>query len=128
PPEAFAPARPRSMTLTDRNVAMGSDPFGEPVSGSSPRLGAADLMRSGSHDATVQFSLDDIRALSAVAAPGKSAPPPTPSKTGFAADDDSGLIDVRSLTEQASDEQAFRPIELTASPLDTLAPVALQSG
>jgi hypothetical protein len=77
-------------------------------------------------DGTVQFSLDDIRALSAVSAPS-SAPPP-PLRVGYAGGDDSGLIDMRSLAQAAAAEQdSYRAIgsDLQTSPLDTMRPFAL---
>jgi predicted Zn finger-like uncharacterized protein len=127
--ERRVPPPPAAKILPlDRNVTMGSDPFAEPSAAPpslSPRVAAADMLTSGAQrDGTVQFSLDEIRALSAMTSP--SLMPPPPAKTGYASGEDSGLIDVRSLSEAATDDGAFRPIEqLAASPLDTMAPLTL---
>jgi hypothetical protein len=109
----------------DGEVPMGRDPFGDSAPPASPRVGAAELLAVGpQRDGTVQFSLDDIRALSAVS---PSSAPPAPVKVGHAAGDDSGLIDMRSLAAAAAEQEAYRPIggELQTSPLDTMAPLAL---
>ena len=79
-------------------VAMGSDPFGDaPAAASSPRVSAEEMSTPGmQRDGTVQFSMDEIRALSAVSMPSVAA---VSSSTlpGRANGDDSGLIDMRAL-------------------------------
>jgi len=106
-------------------VSMGSDPFGEqrrPQSSiQSPRVSAAEMLdENASREHTVQFSVDQIRALSSVSQPvshvsaassgggssrmsfssgsagysGYASP-----NAGYAGGDGSGLIDVRKLAE-----------------------------
>jgi hypothetical protein len=108
-----------------RAVPMGRDPFSDDSAQPlSPRLATSDLLAQGpQREGTVQFSLDEIRALSALSTPSSSGALPAP-KAGH--DDDSGLIDVRSLSEAATSPDPFQPIgHLQASPLDTMAPFAL---
>jgi predicted Zn finger-like uncharacterized protein len=109
----------------DRSPSMGRDPFADVAPAPSPRVSASQMLAEGSQrEGTVQFSLDDIRALSAVSAPSSIAPP-APVRTGYASGDGSGLIDVRSLSEGAASD-AFQPVDdIPASPLDTMAPLAL---
>jgi predicted Zn finger-like uncharacterized protein len=127
-PPSVPPSRARTFggaAALDTEVPMGRDPFADSAPPQSPRVDAAELLAVGpQRDGTVQFSLDDIRALSAVSSPS-SAPPPL--KVGLAGGDDSGLIDMRSLAQAAAEQEAYRPIgsELQASPLDTMRPFAL---
>lgn len=122
------PPPPRARVATpvepfDPKLAMGSDPFDEPAPAMSPRVSAAEMLASAPRDGTVQFSLDEIRAISATTSSGASAA--QVSKPGYASGEGSGLIDMRSLMEGASDD-AFRPVsDLQSSPLDTMAPLAL---
>lgn len=121
-PELAAPAQARSHVHTGAlafggGVSMGSDPFGErraQAAGESPRVSASELLDENvSREHTVQFSLDQIRALSSVsqAAPvqtSTSLPALAASSRagvvstlpgGYASGDGSGLIDVRKLAE-----------------------------
>jgi hypothetical protein len=126
PPSQPPRVQRASTAALEGEVPMGRDPFAESGPPYSPRVGAADLIAPGpQRDGTVQFSLDDIRALSAVTAP--SVVPTAPVKPGYAGGDGSGLIDVRSLSESAPAADAFRAVgsDLQASPLDTMAPLAL---
>jgi len=125
PPRARAPVSVPAELL-DRSLPMGRDPFADSAPAISPRVAAAELHAPGAQrDGTVQFSLDDIRALSAVSAPSSIAPP-AGVKVGYAAGDGSGLIDMRSLSEAGAAPDAFQPIgNIQASPLDTMAPFAL---
>jgi predicted Zn finger-like uncharacterized protein len=76
-------------------VSMGSDPFGERrAAASSPRVSAAQVME-GQSEHTVQFSLDQIRALSSASAPTNAgpsmvAPRMSTSAGGYAASASSG--------------------------------------
>jgi predicted Zn finger-like uncharacterized protein len=66
-------------------VSMGSDPFGERRAGaSSPRLTGAQVME-GQSEHTVQFSLDQIRALSSASAPSTSSPSMNPPRMSTSA-------------------------------------------
>jgi predicted Zn finger-like uncharacterized protein len=120
PPRAAFASRPQF----EQPVAMGNDPFGESLAlASSPRLSAQDMM-SGRHEGTVQFSVDQIRALSAVSAP--SLAPVAPARPGYASGGGSGLIDVASLAQAETQSEPFRPISgAEISPLDTMSPVSL---
>jgi predicted Zn finger-like uncharacterized protein len=130
PSAAGARARSVGPSAFEQPFAMGNDPFGEPAQ--SPRVSAADMMRpGGQHEGTVQFSVDQIRALSSVSLPNVNvnvAPLPTSpasGRPGYASGSGSGLIDVASL---AAPEPAdpYRPIVGSdLSPLDTMAPLAL---
>jgi predicted Zn finger-like uncharacterized protein len=132
-------------------VAMGSDPFAEAMAqAASPRLSASDM--NSRHEGTVQFSVDQIRALSAVSSPNLVPVAPAraayaagggyasissssystgtgaATKPGYASGEGSGLIDVASLVQaaQSQAEASYRPITGSSfSPLDTMAPVAL---
>lgn len=127
PQARSAVASAASAAVAARPVAMGSDPFAAPLAmASSPRLSAADMMEPGfAHEGTVQFSLDQIKALSAVSAP--SLMPASNPRPGYASGDGSGLIDVASLGQAAAEEPAYRPIVgAEMSPLDTtMAPMSL---
>ena len=92
-----APAGLGAASLSQA-VTMGRDPFGDSVIENGPRVSAQDaLTQGGQHDGTVQFSMDQMRALSSVSAP--SVPAPAPVSPGYAGGDDSGLIDMRALAE-----------------------------
>ncbi len=125
PPPSARPGASLPAELLARSLPMGRDPFADSAPAISPRVAAAELHAPGAQrDGTVQFSLDDIRALSAVSAPSSIAPA-AGVKVGYAAGDGSGLIDMRSLSEAAAPD-AFQPIgNIQASPLDTMAPFAL---
>jgi predicted Zn finger-like uncharacterized protein len=121
-------------------VAMGSDPFGEaPMPASSPRVSAEEMATPGmQRDGTVQFSMDEIRALSAVSM--TSIAPPVSSSTlpGRANGDDSGLIDMRALAAVEAENAAaaamaaqspvpggYRPITASqVGPLQAVSPLA----
>jgi predicted Zn finger-like uncharacterized protein len=89
-------------------VAMGSDPFGEaPVPASSPRVSAEEMATPGmQRDGTVQFSMDEIRALSAVSMTSVAPPVSSSTLSGRANGDDSGLIDMRALAAVEAENAA----------------------
>jgi predicted Zn finger-like uncharacterized protein len=150
-PELAAQAHLQSGALAFAGgVSMGSDPFGErrPQSSiQSPRVSAGEMLDENlSHEHTVQFSLDQIRALSAVSqsvqhqAVSPSNMPPRMMGTspgsiaGYASGDGSGLIDVRKLAElhramteersvDETDSSALLPAH--GSYAHTLAPLSL---
>jgi predicted Zn finger-like uncharacterized protein len=152
-PELAAPSQAQSHTQAGAlafagGVSMGSDPFGErrPQSQSkSPRVGASELLdQNATSEHTVQFSLDQIRALSSVSQPVALAAAPQmtmprsntiPGTAGYASGDGSGLIDVRKLAEmhRAMTEQEPTRAEIESSALipahssyaHTLAPLSL---
>lgn len=124
-------------------VTMGRDPFGDSGIEAGPRVSVDEMQTPGAQrDGTVQFSMDQIRALSSVSAP--SVPPPAPVAAGHAAADGSGLIDMRALAEaeaKAAAEaahaalspatgsdafRALRPSEM--GPLHGLSPLTLVAG
>jgi len=103
--------------------SMGSDPFDDAPQSPSPRVSDADLLSGIPREGTVQFSVDQIRALSAV-----SMPPVMSAQSkrtpGYASGSGSGLIDVASLV--AGPAEGFKPItSADLSPIDTMAPMAL---
>jgi predicted Zn finger-like uncharacterized protein len=125
------------------NVTMGRDPFGDSVLiAPSPRVSVEEMQQPGAQrDGTVQFSMDQIRALSAVSAP--SVPPPAPVTPGYAAGDGSGLIDMRALAEaeakaaaeaaqaamSPAGNDAFRPLRPSAlGPMQGVSPLTLVGG
>jgi predicted Zn finger-like uncharacterized protein len=129
-PSAPPPPPPQLVPSPyERAVGMGRDPFEErepAAAPASPRLTGEDLFNSR-HEGTVQFSLEDMRAISAVSAaslmpslptspssytsPGYSAP-------GYASGEGSGLIDVASLA--AAEPGPYRTITDThVSPLES---------
>lgn len=105
---------------------MGRDPFAD--SGEvSPRVNAEDMhLPAKTHEGTVQFSIDQIRALSSVSAP--SMPPAAPiAALGYASGDGSGLIDMRTIAAAEPAFSAFTPITANdLTPLSsTMAPLSL---
>jgi predicted Zn finger-like uncharacterized protein len=120
-------------------VAMGSDPFGEaPIAPSSPRVSVEEMATPGmQRDGTVQFSMDEIRALSAVSMPSV-APVSSSTLPGRANGDDSGLIDMRALAAAEAEAVAaaalaaqnpvpggYRPFSPSqVSPLQAVSPLA----
>jgi len=151
-PELAAPSQAQSHTQAGAlafagGVSMGSDPFGErrPQSqNKSPRVSASEMLDENlSREHTVQFSLDQIRALSSVSQPVAQASAPQvmprsntiPGTAGYASGDGSGLIDVRKLAEmhRAMTEQEPVRAEIESSALipahgsyaHTLAPLSL---
>jgi predicted Zn finger-like uncharacterized protein len=142
-----AGARPRGVMMPQhvaqafaQPVAMGSDPFGEaPLPASSPRVSAEEMATPGmQRDGTVQFSMDEIRALSSVSM--TSVAPPVSSSTlpGRANGDDSGLIDMRALAAveaenaaaaamaaQSPAAGAYRPVSPSqVGPLQAVSPLS----
>jgi hypothetical protein len=125
-------------------VAMGRDPFGDSAIDSGPRVSIDEMQTLGAQrDGTVQFSMDQIRALSSASAP--SVPPPAPISTaGYASGGDSGLIDMRALAEAeakaaaeaaqaalspAARNDAFRSLRTSEmGPMQGLSPLTLGSG
>jgi hypothetical protein len=149
-PELAAPSQAQSHTQAGAlafagGVSMGSDPFGErrPELHKSPRVSASEMLDENvSREHTVQFSLDQIRALSSASQPMQAAPvvsmPRTntiPGTSGYASGDGSGLIDVRKLAEMhaAMTAQESPRAEIETSSLipshssyaHTLAPLSL---
>ncbi len=128
PRRSAAPPRPapvpRALSRAPE-VQMGNDPFAEAPPAQGPRVSAAEMTTPGAqHEGTVQFSFDQIRALSAASLPNPAAAAPSV-RPGYASGEGSGLIDVASLAGGQADE-AYRPIMgAEISPLDTLAPVSL---
>jgi hypothetical protein len=121
----------------EQPVAMGSDPFGDaPISPSSPRVTMEEMATPGAQrDGTVQFSMDEIRALSSVSMP--SVAPPSSTLPGHATHDDSGLIDMRALAAAEAEAiaaasqapqhgnngyRSFSPSQV--SPLQAVSPLA----
>ena len=132
PPPPSPGAQAAARALQGSPVGMGSDPFGEPETG-SPRLDAAAIFAGGGgHEGTVQFSLDQIRALSSASAP--SLPPVgSQPRAGHAHGEASGIIDMAALAqaepaplEPESHGLISSDSPLAASPLDTLAPPPLR--
>jgi predicted Zn finger-like uncharacterized protein len=134
PRPSAPPPPPPQLTPTpyQRSAGMGRDPFEErEPAPASPRLRAEEIFDS-KHEGTVQFSLDDIRAISAVSAPSLVALPVSPSSytapgytssagqsaPGYASGEGSGLIDVASLS--AADPGPYRSIasDTHVSPLE----------
>ena len=115
------PPPPRRTTPhAVERLDMGHDPFAEaapaPIS-SSPRLSAEDVLGGSRHEGTVQFSVDQIRALSAVSAPSLASA--TQTLPGHASGDDSGLIDMASLSAAQSDAYSSSSLaESQRSPLE----------
>lgn len=150
PSQAQSPLQAGALAFAG-GVSMGSDPFGErrPQSAiKSPRVSAAEMLDENvSREHTVQFSLDQIRALSSVSQPvqmpsaSPSSLPPRMSTSagtsaaGYASGDGSGLIDVRKLAElhRAMTEEQAEPQDTESSALvpaqgsyaHTLAPLSL---
>jgi predicted Zn finger-like uncharacterized protein len=155
-PELAAPSQPQSHTQAGAlafagGVSMGSDPFSERRPQSqikSPRVSAAEMFdENAKSEHTVQFSLDQIRALSSASQPvapsAISVSPPrattsagsSASYAGYASGDGSGLIDVRKLAElhRTMTEQESPRAEIESSSLipshgsyaHTLAPLSL---
>ena len=118
------------VPLASFGYSMGSDPFEDPESkpspALSPRVSAAEMMTVGlQREGTVQFSVDQIRALSSGSSPSMAPIAPITPRPGFASGGGSGLIDIRSFGE-APPEEGYRPISnMMASPLDTIAPLSL---
>ena len=120
----------------EQPVAMGSDPFGDaPISPSSPRVTMEEMATPGmQRDGTVQFSMDEIRALSSVSMP--SVAPMSSTLPGHATHDDSGLIDMRALAAAEAEAIAaaaqapqhgngYRPFSPSqVSPLQAVSPLA----
>lgn len=153
------PAHSQSGALAfSSGVSMGSDPFGDRRGasspngslGGSPRVSAAEMLDGAPKEHTVQFSLDQIRALSSAAGanmPSSPAPQPMSSRAsatvfpsrmshggsaGYASGDGSGLIDVRKLAElhkaMAAEEVSTLSeplIPASSSYAHTLAPLSL---
>jgi hypothetical protein len=123
------------VPLSSFGYSMGSDPFADaeskPLPALSPRVSGAEMMTVGlQREGTVQFSVDQIRALSSASSPS-TAPIAqlTPRKPGFASGSGSGLIDIRSFGEAPPAEDGYRPLTgIMASPLDTIAPLSLPTG
>jgi predicted Zn finger-like uncharacterized protein len=136
------PMVPQHVAQAFEPVTMGSDPFGDAPAGGdapraslSPRVTMEEIATPGmQRDGTVQFSMDEIRALSAV-----SMPPVQPMSTtlpGHATHDDSGLIDMRALAAAEAEAAAaaaasphgpngYRPITPSqVSPLQAMSPLA----
>jgi predicted Zn finger-like uncharacterized protein len=123
PPVPAGPGARKPLTFA--HAAMGRDPFADAVPSDSPRVNAEDMFTPGRrHEGTVQFSVDQIRALSAVSVPSLL---PTPAaRSGFASGDGSGLIDMRSLPPPEAESSPYRSIgNVGLSPLDTIAPLTL---
>ena len=119
------------VPLSSFGYSMGSDPFEDPESkpspALSPRVSAAEMMTVGlQREGTVQFSVDQIRALSSVSSPSTAPIAPVAQRPGFASGDGSGLIDIRSFGEAPPPEEGYRSITgMMGSPLDTIAPLTL---
>jgi predicted Zn finger-like uncharacterized protein len=147
-PELAAPSQAQSHTQAGAlafagGVSMGSDPFGERRPEKSPRVSASEMLDENvSREHTVQFSVDQIRALSSASQPMQAAPVVSmprsntiPGTSGYASGDGSGLIDVRKLAEMhaAMTAQESPRAEIETSSLipshssyaHTLAPLSL---
>jgi len=132
PPRSVPPAPPKAVYAIQNGAGrsiqptMGRDPFADSGT-ASPRVNVEDMHVPGkTHEATVQFSLDQIRALSSVSAP--SMPPVAPiAALGYASGDGSGLIDMRTIAAAETGFSAFTPIIAgDLSPLSsTMAPLSL---
>ncbi|MFI5308594.1 MAG: zinc-ribbon domain-containing protein [Polyangiales bacterium] len=125
PPAPPPQARNRVSSRPEPRLAsMGSDPFDDAPQAPSPRVSSADLLSGIPREGTVQFSVDQIRALSAVSIPNLVSAAPSP-KPGFASGNGSGLIDVASMVD-LEPVDSWKPISgHDISPLDTMSPMAL---
>jgi len=131
-PRSVPPAPPKAAYAVQDGAGrsikptMGRDPFADSGT-ASPRVNAEDLhLPAKTHEGTVQFSIDQIRALSSVSAP--SMPPAAPiAALGYASGDGSGLIDMRTIASTEPAFSAFTPITAgDLSPLSsTMAPLSL---
>ncbi|MDD9938113.1 MAG: zinc-ribbon domain-containing protein [Myxococcales bacterium] len=128
-PAALPPVPAVGAQTLQEGVGMGDDPFAEQSAAPSPRISAEQIMGGPQTEGTVQFSLDEIRAISAVSLPAVPPPVPQQDRPGFASGEQSGLIDVAALAamEPAQDNggRSDSLIHAQASPLDSLAPMAL---
>jgi hypothetical protein len=135
PRPSAPPPPPPQLTPSpyQRSGGMGRDPFEErEPAPASPRLRAEEIFDS-KHEGTVQFSLDDMRAIAAVSSPSLVQIPTSPSSytapgytspglaaPGYASGEGSGLIDVASLS--AADPGPYRSLatDTHVSPLEGL--------
>jgi len=126
-----------------RAVAMGADPFADhgdadgaavPPAQALPQTPVESIFDAAPPpaDGTVQFSLDEIKRISAISSPSMApaAAPVGQAQPGMASGEASGLIDVAALAAMEADatDPGLENEELIgaqATPLDSLAPMAL---